>query len=254
MRKTVFNRKITENFDAMTQTGYIQKKDGNYYLRLTVRVSAIKTDDYGVVTDQVKSIVASQLNELGLQNDWSFFVSGGVPVFHRIQTQLLLDVKQSFGMAFVLIAVVLCILMRSVVAGILCFFPNFLPCIIVFGLLGWLGFPLEIGTILTISAALGIAVDNAIHFINWYRIGLRKGYIGEAAVDFAFRGCGPAMIQTAIIFSLGMIVFAYNVFIPTICFAIVISLLLTLALICDLIVLPAILLSPMGRFFGGKKM
>ncbi|MDR1493212.1 MAG: MMPL family transporter [Planctomycetaceae bacterium] len=250
--KTVYNRKITENIESLLQTGYIQKKDGFYDFRVTVRVSAIQTDDYGVVTDVVKDVVARRLEELGLQNDWSFFVSGGVPVFHRVQTQLLLDVKQSFGLAFVLIALVLCILLRSFVAGLFCFFPNFLPCVLVFGLIGWLGLPLEIGTILTISAALGIAVDNAIHFINWYRIGIRKGLIGEAAVNFAFLRCGPAMIQTAIIFSLGMIVFAYNVFIPTICFAIVISLLLTLALVCDLIVLPAILLSPLGRFFAKK--
>ncbi|MDR1384775.1 MAG: MMPL family transporter [Planctomycetaceae bacterium] len=247
--KTVYNRKITENIESLIRTGYIQNKDGFYDFRVTVRVSAIQTDDYGIVTDSVKDVVTRQLEELGLQNNWSFFVAGGVPVFHRVQTQLLSDVKQSFGLAFVLIALVLCILLRSFVAGLLCFFPNFLPCVFVFGLIGWLGLPLEIGTILTISAALGIAVDNAIHFINWYRIGIRKGHIGEAAVNFAFRQCGPAMIQTAIIFSLGMIVFAYNVFIPTICFAIVISLLLTLALICDLIVLPAILLSPLGRYF-----
>ena len=251
--KTVYNRKVVNNLDRLKETSYIQTDDRYYYLRITARTYALGDVDYGDFTREVKSIVGQQLARLERQDDISFSVSGGVPLVYRVQTQLLLDVKQSFLLAFVLIASVLCVQLRSVPAGLLCFFPNVLPCIVVFGIIGWSGVPLEIGTILTISTTLGIAVDNSIHFINWYRIAIRKNMGQQEAVYYAFSQCGPALLQTTAIFSLGMLVFAWTVFIPTITFAVTISLLLTLALVCDLTILPAILISPMGRLFLSHK-
>ena len=252
--KTLFNRKVTDSLEQIKETGYIQQNNDFYYLRITARTYALGNVDYGVFTQNVKAIVSQTLTDLERQDDISFSVSGGVPLVYRVQTQLLLDVKQSFLLAFVLIAAVLCVQLKSILAGLLCFFPSVLPCIVVFGIIGWLGVPLEIGTILTISAAMGIAVDNAIHFINWYRIAIDKNYGQHEAVDYAFHNCGPAMLQTAAIFSLGMIVFAWNVFIPTITFVIAISTLLSLALACNLTILPAILVSPLGWFFVSNKL
>ena len=116
-----------------------------------------------------------------------------------------------------------------------------------FGILGWIGRPLDIGTIMTASVAMGIAVDDTLHFLTFYQRELEMGATRANAVLASYQHCGRAMIQTTTICGSGLGLFALSEFVPTMGFAWMSVLLLTAALVGDLIVLPAILLSPLGR-------
>lgn len=102
---------------------------------------------------------------------------------------------------------------------------------------------------MTASAALGIAVDDTLHFITWFRRGLGRGMARDQAVRFAYGRCGRAMFQTSMICGLGLLLFALSGFIPVRRFALMMFALLTLALAGDLVVLPALLVGPLGRVF-----
>jgi len=167
----------------------------------------------------------------------------------QVQQQLLNDLIVSFLLAFVLVCVALMAVFRSLLCGLICMIPNLFPCAVVFGVLGWLDVRIEIGTILTASAALGIAIDDTLHFITWFRRGVSQGSSPAEAVAYAYRRCGAAMIQTTLVITLGLIVFAYSSFAPMQRFAWCMFTLLTVALIADLVILPAILLSRLGRPF-----
>ncbi|MCP4247567.1 MAG: MMPL family transporter, partial [bacterium] len=105
-------------------------------------------------------------------------------------------------------------------------------------------------TMMTASVALGVAVDDTIHFLTWFRRGLDQGRDRKGAVMLAYERCGTAMSQTTLIGGLGLSVFAFSTFTPTQRFGVLMLALLTAALIGDLIFLPAILSGPIGRFFG----
>jgi len=131
--------------------------------------------------------------------------------------------------------------------------PNMFPVLLVFGLLGHFGRLVDIGTMMTASVAMGVAVDDTIHFLSWFRSYLDRGYDRLKAVEMTYRRVGPAMTQTTIVGGLGLFVFALSTFTPTQRFGSLMLVLLAAALIGDLVLLPALLAGPLGRFFKPRE-
>ena len=127
--------------------------------------------------------------------------------------------------------------------------PNLFPTLVLFGSMGWLKVPVDIGSVMTASVALGIAVDDTLHFLIWYQRESNRGLTPVDAVLSCYRHCGRAMAQTSLICGLGLLVYSLSEFVPTQRFAWFMLWLLMAALVGDLILLPALLLSPLGKAF-----
>ncbi|QDU90796.1 MMPL family protein [Pirellulimonas nuda] len=176
--------------------------------------------------------------------------SGIVPLVYKTQRELLISLFQSIGWATVLIACVMAVLLRSVRAGAVSMLPNVFPIILVFGAMGWLGVKVDIGIMMCASVALGVAVDDTLHFLTWFRRGVVEGLDRRAATLGAFERCGVAMCETTLIAGLGLAVFAVSTFTPTQQFGSLMIIILGAALVGDLLMLPAILCGPLGRCFA----
>ncbi len=96
---------------------------------------------------------------------------------------------------------------------------------------------------------LGIAVDGALHFLYWFRREVGQGISRRDAVGQSYRHCAKAITQTAIICGIGLLVYSFSGFVPTRRFAWMMCALLTAALVGDLLLLPALLVGPFGKFF-----
>ncbi|MBC8351562.1 MAG: MMPL family transporter [Planctomycetes bacterium] len=187
--------------------------------------------------------------------------TGVVPVVYKAQRTLLNSLVVSIGLAFVMIAAVMMVLLRdwrrrisplntiNVTAGMTSMVPNVFPVVVIFGAMGHWGTKIDIGTMMCASVAMGVAVDDTIHFLTWFRIGLREGMTRNGAILEAYRRVGTAMTQTTLIGGLGLSVFALSTFTPTQRFGVMMVTLLVAALAGDLILLPAVLAGPLGRFF-----
>jgi len=105
---------------------------------------------------------------------------------------------------------------------------------------------------MTASVALGIAVDDTLHFLTWYRRGTQNGLSRYSSIRFAFDHCAKAMIDTSLICGLGVMPFVFGIFMPTAKFAALLMIMLLTALLGDLLLLPAILAGPAGRLFRLK--
>jgi hypothetical protein len=187
--------------------------------------------------------------------------TGVVPVVYKAQRTLLNSLVESIGWAFVMITAVMTILLRdwrrrlspfntiNVTAGATSMIPNVFPVVLIFGGMGHLGIKVDIGTMMCASVAMGVAVDDTIHFLTWFRIGLREGMTRNQAILEAYRRVATAMTQTTLIGGLGLAVFALSTFTPTQRFGVMMVTLLVAALAGDLILLPALLAGPLGRFF-----
>jgi len=134
-------------------------------------------------------------------------------------------------------------------AGMVAMLPNLFPIFMVFGTLGWLGIKIDIGIMMTASVALGVAVDNTLHLLTWVRDGLRHGMDRRSATLAAYDRCAAAMVQSAMVGGMGLVVFATSSFTPTQQFGYLMITILAAALVGDTIMLPALIASPLGKCF-----
>lgn len=178
--------------------------------------------------------------------------TGVVPLVYKTQRELLNSLKDSILSATVLIAIVMMFVLRGVTAGIASMLPNVFPIVMVFGALGWLGIKVDIGIMMAASVALGVAVDDTLHFLTWFGRGVREGLDRRTATEQAFERCATAMLQTTLIGGMGLAVFAVSTFTPTQQFGSLMITILAIALVGDLIMLPALLCGPLGWFFAPK--
>ena len=252
---TAFRKELAAQRPGLSELGYFAEKDGQEYWRISIRTDAMKKTNYVAFLQSVKRIVEMVLDdeEINPNHQLQYIVTGGVPLSAKAQNQLISDMMNSFLLAFVLIAVSLSLLFKNLFAGFFAILPSVMPGIVVFGTMGWTGIPLEIGTALTACSALGISVDDTIHFVTWFSESARKGNSKHRAVLFAYRQCSLAMLQTTLVCSFGLLIFAWSSFIPMIRFGICMFTLLVLAYCFTMLFLPAVLSSPLGGFFYKKQ-
>ena len=245
LAKRAFASGMRQSAETLAATGFFRSQPDARHWRVSGRVKSSAEHDYAELNREVETAVASVIRSEGSPQGAMHEISGGAIVFDRMQRRLLVDMGLSFLTAIGLIAVVMTVILRSVRAGLATMLPNLMPPVLLFGVMGWLNSPIEIGSVLTASVAVGIAVDDSLHLIHAYKRS-QRGSRSEAIVD-ALQHCGPAMIQTSVVCSLGMLVFVFSPFLPIARFAWVIATLLAMALLGDLLVLPSILNSPAGN-------
>ncbi len=251
--RSAFRNVLFENRNALQEAGYFRETEDGRYYRVTARTFAMQDVDYGAFIKQVEQIVKDSLTD---PEDPSAFhlentlVTGSVPLVQRVQKQLIRDLQMSFLFAFITIGIVLAIIYRSVLCGLLAVFPCVFPCVFIFGLVGLLGLKIELGTMLTGSAALGVAADDVVHFIAWFRLGASLPYHSRKdAVAFAFRNCALAMFETTAVIVIGLLSYLMSDFIPIVYFTFFMGALLIVAHLASYIILPAILTLPTGELF-----
>jgi predicted RND superfamily exporter protein len=252
-RRSALTSILPHSEDRLTESRFFDRSNAvaTTYWRLSLRTFASAQTDYAKLLQKIRlrieSVRSSEMaQEVG---HFDFCVTGGVPLAHRAQNQLLHDLVNSFLTAFILIAVTMMLMLRGIVRGLIAMVPNVFPCILVFGVMGWLHDPVDIGSMMTASVAMGISVDGTLHFMTWFSLGLKEGLDRRDAVVSAYCRCATALTQTAIICGAGMLIFGFSDFIPVSRFAFLLCTLLIASLIGDIIVLPAMLFGRLGKFF-----
>lgn len=168
-------------------------------------------------------------------------ITGLTRVLDTAQRDIFRGFWESFAVAFVLISFVMLVALRSVKAGLLAMIPNLTPIAIVFGVLGWVDIPVDIGTMMTASIALGLAVDGTFHFLFAHHRIAADVEDPVKCTHLALCKTGAPILQAAVISAIGMLALTLSNFQPTSKFGLLMFALLLTALLGDLILLPAIL-------------
>lgn len=185
--------------------------------------------------------------------------TGVVPVVYKAQRSLLDSLVSSTNYAFVSIALCMMFLLRrgrwslfnclNVRAGFVAMLPNMFPLIVVFGAIGYLGHEVDIGSMMTASIAIGVAVDDTIHYLEWFRNGMKQGLTRHESIVAGYQHSGSAIIETMLIGGLGLSVFAFSTFTPTQHFGTMMLTMLAMGVVGELIWMPALLAGPLGKYF-----
>ena len=191
--------------------------------------------------------------EAATSKSLSAIYTGVVPIVYQAQRALLNSLVESTWWSFLTITPIIMVVSRSVLAGAIAMIPNAIPVMLIFGAMGWLDIPIDIGSMMTASIALGVAVDDTIHFLARYREELVCTPDRERAIVVTYGHCAVPTLQAALISGLGLSVFAFSTFTPTQRFGWLMLCILLAGVVSELIVLPALLASPLGIVFGRGK-
>lgn len=192
---------------------------------------------------------ADRLRAMGLR----VRVTGTGIVISSILDRLIRDLLASLLVAFAFIFVTMIVLLRSIRSALICMVPNVAPMILTFGVMSATGMELRIGSVIVFSVALGLAVDDTIHFMARFKEEWRN--LGRAeddsrtrderyriALQATLHGAGNAIVTTTVLLLAGFGVLMLSLFPITREFAIGMTVTIAGALIGDLLLLPALLL------------
>jgi predicted RND superfamily exporter protein len=175
--------------------------------------------------------------------------TGGSEIFYETQHDVLIDFAESLLLAFGLISLMMSLALRDVRAGLLAMFPNMLPCITVFGLLGWIDRGIDIGMTVAGCIALGIAVDNTSHLLMLYRQTLRWTPDRQEALRETYGESATAVFQTSLICGASMLPYVFAALLYLSRFGLLMSALMAAAMLCDLMLTPSLIAGRAGRWF-----
>ena len=232
--------------------------------RISARVSAVQEVDYALFkADLQKEIdpILAGLEEKGIDGV-SVDYTGLVPLVYKAQHSMLDGLQIGFVWDFAIIVFVMILLCRAASAGLVLLLPAAFPAVMVFGGMGWGNSLLksldagslliDIGTVMAPSVALGVTVDDVVHFMLWFRRGITDGLDRKQATMLAFKGCARAMYQSWGVIVIGLSVFSLSPFGPTQRFGYMMLSMLTIALVGNLVFLPALLSGPLGGVFAAS--
>lgn len=231
-----------KKFDSVVITGpFTDKQVGE------IQEAGIRVIDARQVSPDKTSFAVSHGPPSG--DTVSAVYTGVVPIVYKAQRALLENLMESSFWSFVTITPLLMFVSRSVWGGAVAMLPNVLPVLVIFGAMGWLGINVDIGSMMSASIALGVAVDDTIHFLTWYRKDLNRLRDRRAAIRSAYRHCAPPTIQAALISGLSLSVFVLSTFTPTQRMGWLMLSILVCGMVAELIMLPALLAGPLGKAF-----
>ena len=221
-------------------------QSGDELWRITAQVNVMTDNSFDAVLVDLHRMSQEVLK---LQPGSQHLITGKVPLFVLTQHAVLRSLISSFGLAFGLILVVFVVTLRSVPAAVVAMIPNLMPITVVFGATSWLQQRIDIGSMITASIALGIAVDGTLHYLAWFKLALKKGRTRQEAAVEALVHSGPAIWQTSVAVALGLLILVPAELRLISRFGSLMACMIGVALLGDLVLLPQLLAGPLGRLF-----
>ncbi len=212
--------------------------------RMTIKNDAIRMSIIWHIYDSQTwlkevQVIEKKAEELNLK----IWITGKFHLFQRMINYVVMTFFSSVSMAMGLVAILMMFVFRSFKLGLISLIPNVLPLIFGGALMYLLGIDLNIGSALVASVCLGIAIDDTIHFLSHFQKMQLKGKGIMENIEHTFRYTGSALIVTTMVLASGFGLYMLGNFVPNIHFGILCAIILTMALIIDLIFLPALLMT-----------
>jgi hypothetical protein len=205
---------------------------------ITLRMLDSSSAEQDVVIRQIWSLIDKHVPK-NVNSD----IAGGTAIFVSTVRELTKGQIRSLTLALIVITLLIALIFRSVKIGLLSMIPNVLPILMMLGLMGWAGFPLDTNTVMVGPITLGIAVDDTIHYITRYRRELSAGHSSAESMVRTLTSTGRALMSTSMILSCGFLLTVFSSFRPQSILGGLGAVTIMLALAADLILLPAVMLS-----------
>jgi hypothetical protein len=216
-------------------------------VRLSALVNEMDERPFLDLVDDTRVAVAA------LPACWGGYVTGQVLRLARAQQDLVATQLASVGVALVVIFAAVWVGLGSWRLMLVALPPNLVPMATTFAAMAWLAIPLDAATVMVASVALGIAVDNTIHYLVWYARFRRGGHGAAAATHAALAVVAPAITAATAASCTGFLALTISSFLPIRYYGELSTIMMATALACHLLLTTAILLAARPRVAPDNK-
>jgi len=208
--------------------------------RISVQMENIGTHDI----KRIKEDLQPKVDKIFPPNKYTVNLTGSTVVYLKGTAYMVKNLLQSLLLALIIISALMAILFTSGKMVAISLLPNLLPQILTAALMGYLAISIKPSTILIFSIALGISVDNAIHFLSRYRAELKynKWEIKISVIN-ALRETAFSMMYSSIILFFGFSIFSLSSFGGTQAMGYLVSFTLLVAVLSNMFILPSLILT-----------
>ncbi|HOK37206.1 MAG TPA: MMPL family transporter [Bacteroidales bacterium] len=235
--ETIFNR-LPNGLNQNLAKSFVDST--NTITRISLNIADIGTKRMSVLLPKIKE----DLYHYFPPDKYNIILTGSTVMYFTGTTYLIKNLFISLSLAIIFISILMYFIQRSIKMVGIALIPNIIPMLVTAGLMGYFGIPIKPSTILVFSIALGISVDGSIHLLTKYRQELAvNGWNMGNAVRKALKETGTSMMYTIFILFFGFLIFAASGFGGTKALGILISTTLFVSMLCNLILLPSLLLS-----------
>ena len=211
-------------------------------LHLSVRIKHSAETPMGDIIDKIQAA-----GDEAAQGWAKASVTGEQAVFAAQASEVVASQVQSLVLAFLAITLLLMIQLRSVVLGLVSLIPNIPPVAVIFGMMGWLGIPLDNVTVFAAAIAIGLAVDDTIHYLTQLKREMLYADSSDLSVEECvartYQSTARAMISTSITLFAGFLMLALTPTKPAIYFGFLGAGAIVTAMLGDLLFMPSVILS-----------
>ena len=208
--------------------------------RVMVQIKNLGTPEI----EKIKQELTTKIEDIFPSEKYDVTITGTSVVFCRGTEYLINNLKTSLLIAILAITLLMIFLFRSLKMVSISLIPNLFPLLLTAALMGYTGVAVKPSTIIIFSIALGISVDNTIHFLSRYRMELKANNKDiKTAVVNAINEMGYSIISSSIILFFGFGIFVFSSFGGTQALGFLVSFTLLIAFLANLIVLPSLLLT-----------
>jgi uncharacterized protein len=207
--------------------------------RISVQMANIGTHEIQAIKNDLKP----RIDAIFPPDTYDVSMTGTSLVYLKGTDYLVENLVYSLILALIAITLLMAMLFSSVKMIAISLLPNLLPQILTAALMGYFGIPIKPSTILIFSIALGISVDNTIHFLSRYRHHLKYNCWNiQKSVVAALQESGYSMIYSSVVLFFGFSIFTLSTFGGTVALGLLISFTLIAAACSNLFLLPSLLL------------
>lgn len=224
---------------AKTQVLYPYLSEDSGQLRMAIRIRETNKElKRGELIDKIQRYISTNL---GFKSN-NFHLSGMLVLYNNMLQSLFDSQIKTITMVFVMIFIMFLFIFKSISLSILALIPNTLPSLFILGIMGLLNIPLDLMTITISAIAIGIGVDNAIHYIHRFKDEFKKDKDYMATMYRSHASIGLAMFYTSITVTMGFLILVLSNFIPSIYFGVFTAIAMLSALLANLTLLPKLIL------------
>jgi len=237
-------KRVPDDMKQVLFTPYMLQ-DGNQ-LRFSVRI--FESDKQLQRNQLIEKTRTDLISQFKLQPE-QIKLSGMAVLYNNMLQSLFRSQIMTIGVIFIAIMIMFAILFRSLALACVAIIPNTIPAVMMLGLMGLAGIPLDIMTITIAAICIGIAVDDTIHYVHRFKEEFVKDSHYENAIKRCHSSIGRAMYFTTVTVTLGFSILALSNFVPIIYFGLLTGFAILVALLADLTLLPVLLnlFKPLGR-------
>jgi uncharacterized protein len=212
--------------------------------RLTVNNDALRITVFNRIANSRESVAAIEaVVAEGKRRGLDVEATGKYYLYQHANGYVVRSFLTSLWSASLLIGILMMFFLRSVRLGLVSMLPNLVPLLAGGALLRLMNQPLDMGTALVASVCLGISIDDTAHVLATFAAKRRRGLAPNDALRATLSQTAPALLAINGILILTFGSFATATLLPNINFGILTAAILTFALVADMLLTPALLVS-----------